>query len=225
MRNKIGNTSCTVPVKAIGCGQDSQLSILLLYSNPSHQKFITKLVNYNKKIMSILQYQIFVLHNTYKNCEIVVISNNDLEDRPKKCRFVENQLAKETGEVDQIRLGLKNIQNENCLIMSGNSFYTKETITNIVKVESSILTTELESYPIGLRATNNYVDVISYAIPDTRWAEIAFFANREFQQLENFVQKKDKGKLFLFEAINEIIDDNGKFKTIKDKDSILYRTL
>lgn len=218
----MANTSCTVPVKPIGCGFDSQLSILLLYSNPAHQKFINRLVNFNKRIMTMLEYQIFVLNNIYNNCEIVVIGDSELV-RPAKCRVIENQLASQTGEIDQVRLGLKNINNKNCLIFSGNSFLCKDTITNIVKGESSTLSTESENYPIGLRATNSYIDLISYSIPDNRWAEISFFANMEFNLLNAFVEEKEKGKLFLFEAINSIIDNGGKFKNFKDKGGVIYR--
>lgn len=223
MRNKIGNTSCTVPVKPIGIGFDSQLSILLLCSSPFYKKFSNKIIEHNKKIVSVLESQVDALYNTYRNCEIVIITNDEIKNRPKRCRFVENQLANETGEVEQIRLGLKNIQNENCLIISGNVCYPKNTVTNIVKTESSILYSTNSTFPIGIRIDDSYTEIISYSIPENSWCEAAFFANNEFKELVNFAQDKQNSRLFAFEAVNHIIEKNGKFKSIKDKSDVLYR--
>tara|TARA_Y100001963_G_C6768775_1_gene443689 strand:+ start:42 stop:326 length:285 start_codon:yes stop_codon:yes gene_type:complete len=66
---------------------------------------------------------------------------------------------------------------------------------------------------VGCNISNNYVEQM---LPDieNKWAQIAFLIGDELEMFKKICWNRDKSHYFGFEAMNEIIEKGGKFKSL-----------
>lgn len=206
---------CVVPTRPNQSKKNyDQLSVIILAASQGY-----RMKSYGPKSLlkasngkTILENQISNIKSIYKDCEIVVVAGFDadsiIKNKPDNCRIVENQLYEESGEVEQLRLGLNNIENNKVLIINDGVHFNKESIKDITQDGSCLLVDEdqLSNDEIGVTIVDNKVTILSYAINDYKWCNISYFTGKELDMIKSFCSNREKKKLFMFECLNEILE-------------------
>lgn len=177
---------------------------------------------------TVLDYQVESIKRVYPKSEIVIVigfgAEKIVKNKPNGVRLVENQLYENTGELTQLRLGLNNITENNIIIINGDILFNDKAIS-IVSSKSSLLIDQQNKLPeseIGAVVSENMVTNLSHGL-DKNWCNICFVTGKELQHLRRFVNNRDKEKLFFFEAINYLIERNGKFSALSPDKMSVYR--
>lgn len=173
---------------------------------------------------SLINHQIKTLNQVFDSPEIITVigchANKIIKKVNKKTRIVENQLYSENNSSESMRLALNNTLNENFMFLHGDLLFNK----NCLKVDydhSFVIIDNKENIKneeVGATVTNGELSILSYGL-STKWAQIAFFTNREYELLKSLFLKyeeKDKKKLS-FEVINSIVEMGGSFRCYEPK--------
>jgi choline kinase len=184
-----------------------------------------------KNGVHLIYNQIACIRRCYPNSEIIVVSgfeaDNIVHYRNLKVRFVENQIFEETGELEQIRLAMNNMETEKMLYISGDLYFNDHSIEGLVGPESTILIdkkNQIDSSEVGVTVVDNYITIMSYGL-DSIWSNIIFFNEKELEILRQIASNRDLNKLYAFEAINKVLDKSGKIKAVShDKSELLKVT-
>lgn len=208
------------PTRALP-GKTEGLSIIILSSSPGYRmrQFGPKCLIKDKHSVSILHHQTAMFQMEFPHCEIIVVGGFEcdkiVKNKPEVVRIVENQRFEELNEVEDLRLGINNCLYEKLLVVFGDIYFLPQTIKDIAQKESVLVTDSNKKMledDIGTTVVDNYITITSLAIENPKWAKIAYFAEKEFKLLKQFVSNRDNNKLFMFEAINYILDKKGSFK-------------
>jgi choline kinase len=204
----------TAPTRPPGMGKDeNRLSIIILGANPKYRMRSygpTPLFKL-KSGKTLIQHQVDVLSEYYPNSDIILVtgfeSDRVIKHRPNNCRIIENQLYDDTGEFEQIRLGLNNITTDYALIL-GSVYFTSDNLDGLTKGGPNALIDSNEDSSIGVHIVNNKVQHCSYALNKRKWLEAIFLGKWELDMLRKIVSNVDKNRLFAWEAINQLVDEN-----------------
>lgn len=183
---------------------------------------------------TLLQTQIDILKERFKNCNITVVSgyksNSVYTIHDGQVKFVENVLYRDSNSGESLRLAINNSSFSNILFIHGDLLFTPELFNDLKDkyfLESFVVTdrTNFENKEVGV----NYAEalnIMSYSLPE-KWAQIAYLTNQEVEIMKSILRRDDFDKYSLtFELINKVIDDGGAFKTyentscIKEIDSV-----
>lgn len=163
----------------------------------------------NKKFlkMDMFKTNIQKIHNSFVNPDIVVVTgmyNNFYKKRDGKYRICENQLYENSGEIEQIRLGLNNILNNKIVILKEDCIFDPETIKMGIKKKKEFLVYgKRESNP-GMIINKDYVYNISFGL-DNPFGDI-FFLENSLEEVENFIEKPHNINKKFYELVNHLIN-------------------
>lgn len=211
--------------------KNTKLSVLLLCSNMGYRtkSFGSKSLIPTSHNKVLLQHQIDCIKNQYSNVEIVTVigyeADKIIKKKTKGCRFVENIMYETTGDYESIRIGLNNIEHSNVLILNGDLYFNHSTVSNIVQNYSYIQLTKNENskLEVGVNELEGDLSILSYGLKEKYWTELAYFVEPELNKLKDIVFDRNKNKLLFMEAINEVIEKGGQFKTCSNNDSSLFK--
>lgn len=204
--------------------QKEGMSIIILSASPGYRmkSYGPKCLLKDKHGITILQNQTEIFRLYFPQSEIILVSgfgtDKIIKNKPTIVRVVENQLYEDTNEVEESRLGLNNALNNNILITYGDMYFSESAIKTLSTNESFIVCDSNDimlSDDVGVTVVDNYATIMSFGIEKPKWCRVAFFLNKELKLLRNFVSEESNKKLYLFEAINFILNNGGKFKVIK----------
>ena len=153
---------------------------------------------------NIVENQIEIINNNFTNHEIILVCGFEadklMNNTPKNIIKIENENYENTNVVRSIGLGLRAATSDNVLVIYGDLVFNQETIKNL-KPEA------------GCNISNHYVEQM---LPDieNKWAQIAFLIGDELEMFKKICWSRDKSHYFGFEAMNEIIEKGGKFKSL-----------
>lgn len=177
----------------------------------------------------LLEHQIQAINHKYSNNEIVTVigyeTDKIIKRKIKGCRFVENSNYETTGEYEQLRLGLNNIDNDNVLVINGSLYFNHGSIRNTLTDHSYVTINNNAGAKLDVGTTHIDYDlsILSYGLESNFWSEMAFFTGRELALLRNVVLDRDKNKFLFFEAINAVVDMKGKFQVYENTDTSLFK--
>jgi len=139
-----------------------------------------------------------------------------MNNTPKNLIKIENENYENTNVVRSIGLGLRAATSENVLVIYGDLVFNEETIKNLKPQCSSLIidnSSTMKDDEVGCNISNNYVEQM---LPDieNKWAQIAFLIGDELEMFKKICWNRDKSHYFGFEAMNEIIEKGGKFKSL-----------
>lgn len=211
--------------------KNSLLSVVLLCSNMGYRtkSYGVKSLIQTSNNKTLLQHQIDCLRSQYVNSEIVAVVGYEADKIYKKkihgCRFIENTNFETTGDYEQIRLALNNIENNKVLIVNGDIYFNHTSTNNLLQNYSYVQTTKNKNskLEIGLTEVDNQLSILSYGLDTKYWTEFAFFSEAELIRLKDIVYDRSKNKLLFLEAINEVINRGGEFKLQHNSDSSLFK--
>lgn len=211
--------------------KNARLSVLLLcagmgYRTKSYGVKSLIPTSHNKPL---IQHQIDCLRSQYVNIEIVSVVGYEADKIFKKkikgCRFIENLNFETTGDYEQIRLGLNNIENDKVLIVNSDIYFNHGSTDDLLQNFSYIQTTKNTNskLEIGVNDDDGDLSILSYGLNNKYWTEFAFFNEPELLKLKDVVFDRAKSKLLFMEAINEVINKGGEFKTRTNNDTSLFK--
>lgn len=175
----------------------------------------------------LLDYHIKYLTDVFPKNEIVIctgFSSDKIEKYIQEkykginIRIVENQFFEETNSCESLRLCLNNINNSNVLIINGNLFFHKETISKIdTKKTCIVFEKENQTLDIGINYNNEILEHMDLG-PSRKWSEIIFLNNEKaISELKSILTEGSYKKKFLFEAINQLVQNRHKIFCIENK--------
>lgn len=161
-----------------------------------------------------IEYQIKKIKEIFNDVEIIFISGLEsfkIYKNKSGFRIVENVNYYDSGEFEQIRLGLQNAETDNIFLIPDNFTDFNHEYT---KISSVYLSTAKEAVNPGC-IYNEYVESICYGIPN-EINKSFFVTGNELVILKKYLyeNQKIKNNFTSFEVINEIINKGAKFKVI-----------
>jgi len=196
-------------------------SIILLNALPDKKtKSIGNrcMVDINDKY-NILDYHISYLRKIFHNPEIVVVCGFDtkkikkyIATKYKNVIYVEHHIDDFTNAGQSVRAGLDHISTRNCLILNSNHILQQNIIHKLKKnIDSSFVCYSNTKGDIGYIQENNYITNCYYGLPKNIY-DIVYMDRK---QIEILLSLTNISKLYLFEIINECINNGLKIKPLE----------
>jgi len=205
----------SVAILAAGCGSKIKSyeprSLLKIKSKPLIEHQLSTVNNYFKDDVETI---------TVVGCH----ANKVIKKIKNDTRIVENQIYDDTNSSESLRLAFNNASGESFMFIHGDIFFNESCIDVDYSRSFVIIDTEgfIKDHEVGLTVIDGHLSIMSYGL-STKWAQIAFFKDKEYNLLSSVLNKfenKDKKKLS-FEVINDIIELGGSFRCYEPKDKKL----
>lgn len=212
-------------IKQFGAGKNAhKLTVVILGGSIGYRmksygaKSLVKLTSGK----NILETQLQTLSSVYNNYEVILTTGYEADKviknlpDPKLIRIVENQKYEETNVLEEIRLALNNcITADNILFIYGDVVFNTVAIEDITKDGNSSTIIHKGRGPddekIGITLVNEKVTSFGYGI-NPEWGYITYLTGRELDVFKKIAQDRDKNKLYMFEALNLMLDKNCQLK-------------
>jgi len=170
---------------------------------------------------TFLDYQTSIIKQVFPNSDIILVTGFMADRVIKKCpstiRIVENQLFETTNEIEQLRLALNCTLTNSVLILKDNIVFNTDTLKTLALQESCIIydnNNQLDSSDMGVRIIDEYATFFSYDIP-IKWCHIIHLKDKEFKMIKTFCNNRNNSRLYLFEALNIMLNKIEKIKAIQ----------
>ena len=161
---------------------------------------------------TLLEYQLNMIQTSFPNADIILvvgfIADRIIKHCPEGVRIVENQLYETTSEVEQVRLALNCTLTDNILIIKDDIVFNNDTFYAITKDQSCLIydsRNQIDDSNIGITIIDNKATIFSYDI-DTKWCHIVYLTQKDAKMLKTICNKKDRGKMYLHEALNIMLE-------------------
>tara|TARA_R100001132_G_C3273955_1_gene96001 strand:- start:768 stop:1454 length:687 start_codon:yes stop_codon:yes gene_type:complete len=166
---------------------------------------------------TIIQNQIKLIGETSCISDLVVVLGFECEKIinyiPEHVRIVENQLYSETNSSESLRLVINNICGDRLLIIDGNILISRNAFKKLDFSRSFALChkngkpkNEISASKIG-----DHIGNFSFGLENC-WDGVVFLQGKEFGLLRKACTDKGKGRFFVFELLNLVIDNGGKIE-------------
>jgi len=172
---------------------------------------------------TIIDRQVELIKHMFPTATIILVSGYEatkvMNNAPKGVINVENERYQTTGVLKSIGIGLRAATTNRILIIYGDLIFNADTLKypledkSLLLIDTSNTMTEEE---VGCIIVEDHVEHIVYDLP-MKWAQISYFVDKELKLLRQLAFNPLNEKLFGFEAINEIINNGGKFYAAKPK--------
>ena len=143
-----------------------------------------------------------------------------MNQTPASILKIENERYEETNVVRSIGMALRVIDScSKIIIIYGDLVFNSATLRNLKFDKSSLIVTEqgMSDEEVGcVIDENNRVSNLMYDLP-TKWSQIGIFVGKELKLLKQLAWEEKNQTKFGFEIINQIIEQGGTFKCIKNK--------
>ncbi len=172
--------------------------------------------------LDIITNQLNLINKTFTDKEIILItgfeSNKVMNRTPNNIIKIENEKYDTTNVIRSIGIGLRAATTTNVIILHGDLVFNQKFLNQCIFDDCSTLVLDKQNGcmgndEVGCTILNDKVEYCCYNLTP-KWSQITFFTNRELKLLQSIAWNKEKEKLFSFEAINEIISRDGKFKPL-----------
>lgn len=167
---------------------------------------------------TLIDYQVELLRNNFKNPDIIVTvgihANKIIKKTDRNIRIVENQLHEHTNSFESLRLAVNNSISDSILFLHGDLLFNKKTLSGLSYNKSFVLVdrdNQFNEREAGVTIVNKKASIFSYGLPD-KWCQIAYLTGREFAMLQQICYKNnpDHKKMLTFEVLNSIINKGGQ---------------
>ena len=131
---------------------------------------------------------------------------------------IENESYSTTGPLRSVGIALRATQTEAVIILHGDLVFSPQTLQ--FPLNKSLLVVDnnfMNENEVGLTICDGEIEYLYYDLPK-KWAQASFFCKKELKLLKGVAWNPDKNKLFLFEAINHIIEKGGRFMAYEHPD-------
>lgn len=130
---------------------------------------------------------------------------------------VENQLYETTNDLEEVRLCLNVITNNNVIIINGDLIFNNVALDKLTKKGSTVIVNKnMNNTEIGVTIVDEEVTIFAYDLP-TKWCNIVYLTGPELVTFKKICKDREKSRWFIFEALNMIIEKGGKFHASQPK--------
>jgi hypothetical protein len=115
-----------------------------------------------------------------------------------------------------LNLGLSKCFRDHIIVLDGAYLYNSEVLGKLGKLGNSALLinkNKLIKTPIGIRQHKGKVLQLGYGAYN-RFGRLMYLTGKELRLIREVVSKPEKKRIFLFEAINQVIEQGGEFKVL-----------
>lgn len=206
---------------AKGNQSNELVTVILLAENYGYRmksKGALSLVEIKGK--SLLEIQIQAIKAVFTNFEIILCCGYDsksvyefIQKRMKNVnvRIVENQVYENSNCCETTRIALNNTLNEKIIVMNGGLLISASHLKAIDTQKTCILSQankKMEDFEVGVVENESLVQNMSLGIKERRWLDFLFLSGKKNVEIfYNIVSSIDFKNRFLFEAINELIQN------------------
>ncbi len=216
--------SCIAPTRQINVDRDN-ITVIILAANIGYgmKSYGPKtLLSVNEK-ETLLEYQINLIRTVFPKADIILVVGFLADRIIRKCppgiRIVENQLYENSNEVTQLRLALNCTLTENVLIIKDDIIFNAETLKEISKDKSCLIydsTGQIDSDNVGVTVVDGHVTTFAFDVPN-KWCHIAYLTVKDLKSIKSICSNRDNSRLFLFEALNMLLDKIDQIKAIEPR--------
>lgn len=200
-------------------------SIILLASHPAERmkSFEPKsLLKLDGKI-SLLEYQLGLLTNRFRNREIILVCGveaDKLMNNSPAVVKIHNENYETTGLSRSVALGLRASTQPNVIVISADLFFNHEIFDVMFADEAMIFHSSdgQSTDHLGCNLCDGNVEFIMYGTPN-QFANIVYLTGKELKRVQRLVFNRDNDNLMWFEILNQAIDEGGRFKAVNPKNS------
>ena len=163
----------------------------------------------------------------FPNSEIVVgvgfEADKVMARLPQGIHAVENQLYEETNDLEQVRLCLNVCTKNNIIIINGDIIFNNIALDKLTKHGSSVVVSkDMGENEIGVTVVDDRVTIFAYDLP-LKWCNIVYLTGKELVTFKKICKDRDRGKWYVFEALNQIVEKGGKIHVSHPKHMELNR--
>ena len=173
----------------------------------------------NEKLIDI---QIKYIQNTFPESEIILITGFDsdrlIHNSPNNIIKIENEKYYENNVTRSISIGMRATKNnDHILIIFGDLLFNQQSIEKININESSIIiSNDMEDGEVGCNINGKgLLEYMMFDLPN-KWGHILYLTSKELTLFKKIISNKSNEKKFCFEIINEVVNQGGRFKCIRD---------
>ncbi len=221
----MSNNSATrhiFPAKRAMPGRSSELSVVIPAAGIGRRmkdKTSKSLLPINGG--TLIEYQINAIWSQFPKAEIVVVTGYQADRVEKQIkdypvRVVYNPIFETSNVAFSIGLGLRATLSDHLLIIHGDLFFNKESISHIVDGNSKLLVDTAKSFntdEVGFVIDENAnVTNLSYGLPQ-KWAQITYLRGRELDLFKPICYNEDAVRWFGYEALNGMLEKGGILET------------
>ncbi len=169
---------------------------------------------------SIIERQLKSIKKYLPTANIILVAGFDavklMNHTPDYLVKIENERFETTNVVRSIGMGLRACSHD-VMIMYGDLVFNDLALQTINLNRSSLLVgpTIMGDKEVGCIVTKDKVENLMYDLPN-KWGQISFFKGRELKLLKEICWTPHNFNMFGFEAINQIINNGGKFTSCSD---------
>jgi choline kinase len=175
---------------------------------------------------TIIDNQLRIINRIFRNYRVVLVCGFQAEklmnSTPEEIIKVENPNFEDTNVVRSIGVGLRATVSQHVLIVYGDLVFNNNAL-NAKFDESCLILDQSQSMSneeVGCITNNNIVESLCYDLPQ-KWGQIVYLQGKELTLMKQYCYNRVFGKTFGFEAINEVINMGGVFKSIAPKNSYI----
>lgn len=164
--------------------------------------------------ITLLQYQVNLLHKIFPNSNIITIVGHEaikvMNNGPKNVVYIENERYSTTNVCRSISIGLRAAKSERVLILYGDLVFN-EYLFNITLGDNSVVfidvNNSMNDTEVGCVVNKGCVTNFAYDLP-YKWAQTVYLTGAELKAFSSIVHKPEKEKMFGFEILNELINND-----------------
>ena len=152
---------------------------------------------------------------SFPDCELIVSvgfeADKVMSNLNQGIHVVENQLYETTNDLEEVRLCLNVAINNNVVIINGDLIFNNIALDKLTKNGSKVVIDEhMNNSEIGVTVVDDKVTIFAYDLP-TKWCNIVYLTGEELAIFKKICKDREKGKWFIFEALNVILEKGGTF--------------
>jgi choline kinase len=179
------------------------------------------LIGLNKK-ENILTRQIRIIRDVFPINNIVLVCGFKadflMKNSPQDILKIENEHYETTNICRSIGMGLRACKSQRVCVIYGDLIFNEQALECLDFNKSSTLVGEhlMTEKEVGcIYNERGNLENIMYDLP-CKWSQITMFMDNELSMLKNYCWSRSCDQWFGFEVINKIIDNRGRFKSIRN---------
>lgn len=174
---------------------------------------------------TLLDKQISSIKKAFPSSNIIVVTGFKIKTKKKlysDIKIIENENIEETNCLYSIALAMADIKiDDSLLVIPGNTYFKDNLFNKFDKTISQLWLTK-QYQELGCTVNENKIQHVMWTLTNY-WSNISFFTGKELSLLKEIIRTQDGiEKLFLFEAINKIVDVGGEFKAVMKRNKIKF---
>lgn len=190
-----------------------------------------RMKSFGAKSLLLIRDNVSIIDNQLKNIfkylykpQIIIVGGNDFvslqqEVNRRNVLVIENKEWETSNVTQSIHLGLQAAKHDNVLLVYGDLVFNGWTLKSPFGGYSMVLGDSggfMKDEEVGYISYKNVLTNMMYSLPN-KWAQIAYFTNKELALLKEFCGQEEYKNYYGFEIINKIVDSGGTFTVYSPK--------